>query len=128
MHQHTQPGSYLTESGLGNSGWNPGAAWLLAISNAMYAYGGTDGGEILLSSAHIETCSGEVLMMFLRSVIHICEEMPRPGKKVPQVMIATMIIGLVTSLSLFIVLMVFMVDLEAVRASTLPSLELMYQV
>jgi hypothetical protein len=63
MHQHTQPGSYLTESGLGNSGWNPGAAWLLAISNAMYAYGGTDGGRFPLGS--------ENTFIFLRNDIDV---------------------------------------------------------
>ena len=45
MHQSVQPISFLTRSDLGSSGWNPGTAWLLGISNAMYAFGGTDGGN-----------------------------------------------------------------------------------
>ncbi|KAJ0422828.1 choline transporter [Aspergillus carlsbadensis] len=104
MHKSRMPASFLTQSGLGNSGWNDGTAWLLSISNSMYAFGGIDG------------------------VIHISEEMPRPGKRIPQVIILTLAIGLCTALSLFIVLMLFQRDLDAVRSATLPSLELIYQV
>ncbi|GAQ33308.1 choline transporter [Aspergillus tubingensis] len=104
MHGNVQPQSFILESGQGNSGWNGSTAWLLAISNSMYAFGGTDG------------------------VIHISEEMPRPGKRVPQVMIVTMIIGIVTSLSLFVMLMIFIDDMDAIREAPLPSLELVYQI
>lgn len=45
MHKSRMPTSFLTQSGLGNSGWNDGTAWLLSISNAMYAFGGIDGGR-----------------------------------------------------------------------------------
>ncbi|WZH39199.1 amino acid/polyamine transporter I [Fusarium acuminatum] len=103
MHQHTNDGSFLVQSGLGASGWNSGAAWILGISNGMYAFGGTDG------------------------AIHISEEMTQPGRRVPQVIIMTMFIGLFTSLPLFIALMYFMTDLDAVRTSPLPSMELVYQ-
>lgn len=44
MHKSRMPTSFLVESGLGNSGWSPGTAWLLSISNSMYAFGGIDGG------------------------------------------------------------------------------------
>lgn len=44
MSDHKQPASWLTQDGLGTSGWGDGTAWLLGISNAMYAFGGTDGG------------------------------------------------------------------------------------
>ncbi|KAI9037558.1 choline transporter [Aspergillus affinis] len=104
MHQQTQHGSFVVASGQGNSGWNDGTAWMLAISNAMYAFGGTDG------------------------VINISEEIPRRGRRVPQVLIMTMIIGLVTSVSMFIVFMFFISDMDAIRPSPLPSLELLYQV
>ncbi|KAJ5391469.1 hypothetical protein N7509_006959 [Penicillium cosmopolitanum] len=104
MHKSRMPTSFLVESGLGNSGWSPGTAWLLSISNSMYAFGGIDG------------------------VIHISEEMPRPGKRIPQLMILTMLIGLFTAFSLFVVLMVFQIDMDAVRTAPLPSLELIYQV
>lgn len=45
MHQHTSGGSFLVQSGMGVSGWNSGTAWILGISNCMYAYGGTDAGK-----------------------------------------------------------------------------------
>ncbi|CAG7934397.1 unnamed protein product [Penicillium olsonii] len=104
MHKHRQPAEFLVQSGLGTSGWSDGTGWLLSISNAMYAYGGVAG------------------------VVHISEEMPQPRRRIPQVMLLTMIIGLVTALSLFIVLMLFSIDMDAVKNSPLPSLELIYQV
>ncbi|KAK7398128.1 hypothetical protein QQX98_012492 [Neonectria punicea] len=103
MHKHTNDGSYLVQSNLGTSGWDSGTAWLLGITNCMYAFGGTDG------------------------AIHISEEMSQPGRRVPQIIIITMLIGLVTCLPLFIALMFFMTDLEAVATSPLPSMELIYQ-
>ncbi|KAL4873647.1 hypothetical protein BDV12DRAFT_207489 [Aspergillus spectabilis] len=104
MHNEVQPASFLLESGQGTSGWNEGTAWVLAISNSMYSFGGTDG------------------------VIHISEELPRPGRRVPQVMLLTIIIGLLTTLSLFVPFMFFIEDMDAVRRAPLPSLELVYQI
>ncbi|KAL4886414.1 choline transporter [Aspergillus karnatakaensis] len=104
MHENVQPESFILERHDSASGWNEGTAWMLAISNAMYSFGGTDG------------------------AIHISEELPRPGRRVPQVMILTMIIGLFTTLSLFIPFMFFIEDMDAVRRAPLPSLELMYQI
>ncbi|KAI4244147.1 MAG: hypothetical protein L6R40_003131 [Gallowayella cf. fulva] len=62
LKKQTQPGSFLTQSGLGTSGWSTGTAWVMGIGNALYAYGGTDG------------------------AIHIAEEIPRPGKNIPKAM------------------------------------------
>ncbi|KAE8381889.1 amino acid/polyamine transporter I [Aspergillus bertholletiae] len=104
MHQQMQPQHFLLQSEQGSSGWNEGTAWLLAISNAMYAFGGVDG------------------------VIHVSEEIPKPGKRVPQIMVITMVIGLLTCLPLFIVFMYFTTDMEAIREAPLPSLELVYQI
>ncbi|PYI01459.1 choline transporter, partial [Aspergillus sclerotiicarbonarius CBS 121057] len=104
MHQEVQPESFILASGQGNSGWGAGTAWMLAITNSLYAFGGTDG------------------------VVHICEELPQPGRRVPQVMIMTMVTGLVTSLSLFIALVFFIEDMDAVRQASLPSLEIIYQI
>lgn len=53
--------------------------------------------------------------------------MHQPGKRVPQVIMATMAIGLTTTLPLFLVLLFSMTDLDAVRGSSLPSLEIMLQ-
>lgn len=51
-----QSASWVTEGGLGTSGWGDGTAWLLGITNAMYAYGGTDGGTSSTGWAILETC------------------------------------------------------------------------
>lgn len=42
-------------------------------------------------------------------------------------MIMTLAIGAVTSISLFVALMFFVNDIDAVRDASLPSLELVYQ-
>lgn len=61
------------------------------------------------------------------AAIHISEEIPQPGRRVPQVIAMTLIMGLLTSLPLMVVLFYFMHDLDAVIHSPLPSLELIYQ-
>lgn len=45
MHGPTQPASFVTSSSFGSSGWSFGVAWVLGITNAMYAFGATDGGR-----------------------------------------------------------------------------------
>jgi choline transport protein len=59
---HTNDTSFVMAPNTGTSGWNPGAAWLLGIANAMYNFGGSD------------------------SPIHVAEEMHSPGRKLPIVM------------------------------------------
>lgn len=121
MHGQTQPQYFILASDQGSSGWNEGTAWLLAISNSMYAFGGTDGGNFSPSQL-----LGPCLQLTIL-VIHISEEIPRPGRRVPQVMLMTTVIGIITCLSLFIVFMFFFDDMDAIQGSTLPSLELVYQ-
>ena len=104
MRQQEEPGSFIVESNLGRSGWSSGTAWTLGITNAMYTFGGLDG------------------------VIHISEELVEPGRRVPQVMAATLVIGLVTTLPLFLALMFCVKDIDAVTNSPLPSLEIIFQV
>lgn len=53
--------------------------------------------------------------------------MHQPGKRVPQVILATMAIGLTTTIPLFLVLLFSMTSLDGVRDSPLPSLEIMLQ-
>lgn len=60
-------------------------------------------------------------------MIHISEEMHQPGRRVPQVMIATMFIGLLTSLPLMLVLVYCMTSLQGVIESPLASLEIILQ-
>ncbi|KAL4889819.1 amino acid/polyamine transporter I [Aspergillus ambiguus] len=104
MHQQTRSATWVVKSGQGISGWNEGTAWMLAVGNSMYSFGAVDG------------------------AMHISEEMSQAGRRVPQVMIMSLILGLVTCLSLFIALTFFISDLDAVRDSPLPSLELIYQI
>lgn len=134
MAKQHEPASWITRAHLGTSGWSDGTAWLLGISNAMYAFGGTDGGKIYLANPMLLRLfySKTLNPMFLEAnqidtAIHISEEMHNPGKRVPQVMMATMGIGLLTTLPLMIAIMFCMSDLDAVIKSPLPSLEIIYQ-
>ncbi|KAI4123416.1 MAG: hypothetical protein LQ338_005269 [Usnochroma carphineum] len=104
LKKHTQPGSFITRSGLGTSGWSPGTAWVLGVGNALYAYGGTDG------------------------AIHIAEEIQRPGKNIPRAMNLTMAIGFSTAFPLFLALMFGVTDIDAVLNSSLPSMQIFYQI
>lgn len=36
LKKQTQPASFITESGLGTSGWSDGTAWMIGIGNALY--------------------------------------------------------------------------------------------
>lgn len=58
---------------------------------------------------------------------HIAEEMEHPGRRLPQIMNLTMLIGLLSALPLFVALMYEIDDPEAVASSALPSLELFHQ-
>ncbi|KAL2814851.1 amino acid permease-domain-containing protein [Aspergillus cavernicola] len=73
------------------------------ICNGMYAFGSTDG------------------------ALHISEEMQHPGRRVLQIIIATLIIGIATTLPLFIALLLFSSDADAIVNSPSPSAELIYQ-
>ncbi|KAL6237567.1 hypothetical protein BDW75DRAFT_248819 [Aspergillus navahoensis] len=59
--------------------------------------------------------------------LHIAEEMQNPGRRVPQIIIATLVIGIATTFPLFIALLLFSRDTEAIMDSSLPSAELIYQ-
>ncbi|KAJ3466538.1 hypothetical protein MRS44_004102 [Fusarium solani] len=103
MCDYFQPGHTITETGGNRTGWPSGIAWILGIGNALYAYGGTD------------------------AVIHIAEEVTHPGKRLPQVMNVTMLIGIVTTVPVAIAYMFTIKDMDAVLNSPLPSMELYYQ-
>ena len=104
LRKQTQPLSSITTPGPGRSGWGVGSAWLLGITNSMYAFSATD------------------------AVIHIAEEMEDPERKLPQAMNLTMTIGLMTAFPLLLVLMLSMKDIDAVLDSTLPYAELFRQI
>ena len=104
MRKQSQPLSTITTPGPGKSGWGIGPAWLLGITNSMYAFSATD------------------------AVIHIAEEMKDPERKLPQAMILTMTIGFMTAFPLLLVMMLSMADIDAVLNSTLPYAELFRQI
>lgn len=58
---HYQPGSFLT-SWKGVTGWGVGQSWMLGIANATYCF------------------------YSIAASIHVAEEMPHPGRRIPQVM------------------------------------------
>ncbi|KAI1628725.1 amino acid/polyamine transporter I [Exophiala viscosa] len=103
MKKESNPGSLMTESGLGSSGWSSGTAWMLGISNAMYCYGGTD------------------------AAIHIAEEMHSPGRQIPQAMNLTMLIGFVTCVPIMVVFMFVMKDMDKIMNAGFPAAELLYE-
>ncbi|KAL3434919.1 amino acid permease-domain-containing protein [Aspergillus tetrazonus] len=59
--------------------------------------------------------------------LHIAEEMQHPGRHVPQIIITTLMIGLATTLPLFIALLLFSSDTVEIMDSPLPSAELIHQ-
>lgn len=36
LKEQTQPASFITQRGLGTSGWGEGTAWMLGVGNALY--------------------------------------------------------------------------------------------
>ncbi|KAK4898465.1 hypothetical protein LTR27_004062 [Elasticomyces elasticus] len=104
MRQTTNSGEFITQSDRGTSGWSPGVAFVLGITNAMYTYGGTD------------------------SAIHIAEEMQSPGHKLPVVMNLTMLTGTLTAVPIMLVAMFTIRDPTSVMNSNFPAVELCYQV
>ncbi|KAL8856519.1 MAG: hypothetical protein Q9178_006834 [Gyalolechia marmorata] len=104
LKKQTQPGSFITQSGLGRSGWSTGTAWVMGVGNALYAFAGTDG------------------------AIHIAEEIPRPSRNIPRAMNMTMAIGLLTAFPMSLALMFGITDIDAALDSSLPSAEIFYQI
>ena len=104
LRKQSQPLSSITTRGPGRSGWGLGPAWLLGVTNSMYAFSATD------------------------AVIHIAEEMKDPERRLPQAMNLTMTIGLSTAFPLLLVMMLSMADIDAVIHSPLPYAELSHQI
>ncbi len=104
LRKQSQPLSSIILPGPGRSGWGIGPAWLLGVTNSMYAFSATD------------------------AVVHIAEEMKDPERRLPQAMNLTMTIGLLTAFPLILVMMLSMADINAVLKSTLPYAELFRQI
>ncbi|KAF2115737.1 amino acid permease-domain-containing protein [Lophiotrema nucula] len=90
--------SYL---GWSSDGW----AFMLAISNAVYAFLGSDCGA------------------------HLCEKIPNPAKNVPKAILWPLVVGLLTAFPFAVAMMYSINDLQAVFDSTsgLSLLEIYYQ-
>ena len=104
LKRQSQPLAYVTTPLRGNSGWHLGPAWLLGVTNSMYAFSGTD------------------------AVIHIAEEMKDPERRLPQAMSLTMATGFMSAFPLLLLMMLSMTDMDAVVNSALPYAELFYQI
>ncbi|KAH8698943.1 amino acid/polyamine transporter I [Talaromyces proteolyticus] len=88
----------------GITGWSPGTGWLLAIANSLYCYAGNG------------------------SVIHLAEEIPDPGRKLPQIINMAMLMGVILVIPWIVALLYCIQDIEAVQTSFLPSLEVFAQI
>ena len=102
---HHASGSFLFTDTTTRSGWNDGFAFVLAVSNAVYSFLGSDCGA------------------------HLCEEIPNPAKNVPKVILYPLVMGLMTAFPFAISLMYAITDLKAVLNSVtgLPLIEIYYQ-
>ncbi|KAM6524485.1 hypothetical protein FALCPG4_010097 [Fusarium falciforme] len=96
------PGSIMLEN-RGISGWNTGTGWLLSIAASLYCY----------------SANG--------AVAHIAEELPNPGRKLPQVLNMSMAMGVIIVIPWTIAILFCIKDMEAVQSSFLPSFEVFYQ-
>ncbi|KAK5122246.1 hypothetical protein LTR85_004156 [Meristemomyces frigidus] len=78
---------------------------MLAISNAVYSFLGSDCGA------------------------HLCEEIPNPAKNVPRVILYPLLVGMITAFPFAVSLLYAITDLEAVLSSPtgLPLIEIYYQ-
>ena len=104
LRRQSQPLSYITNPRPGRSGWSLGPAWLMGITNSMYAFSGTD------------------------AAIHIAEETKDPERRLPQGMNLTMAIGLMTAFPLLLVMMLSIADADAILDSPLPYAESFRQI
>jgi choline transport protein len=103
--QHHASASFIFTDTTTKSGWDDGFAFILAITNAVYSFLGSDCGA------------------------HLCEEIPNPAKNVPKVILYPLVMGLVTAFPFAVSLMYAITDLEGVLHSVtgLPLIEIYYQ-
>ncbi|KAK3641930.1 hypothetical protein LTR56_011031 [Elasticomyces elasticus] len=88
------------------TGWpSDGFAFMLAVSNAVYSFLGSDCGA------------------------HLCEEIPNPAKNVPRVILYPLLVGMLTAFPFAVSLLYAITDLEAVFSSptSLPLIEIYHQ-
>lgn len=99
-------GEFIFANTTGLSGWpSKGFAFLLACSNSVYGYMGSDCGA------------------------HLCEEIANPAKYVPIVIVLPLALGLLTSFPWTVSLLYAITDLKSVlnTATGLPLIEIYFQ-
>ncbi|OQE26718.1 hypothetical protein PENSTE_c005G03148 [Penicillium steckii] len=104
-HNHAAP-EWIFADTTNGTGWpSNGFAFILAVSNAVYAFLGTDCGA------------------------HLCEEIRDPAKNAPKIILYPILIGLVTAWPFACACMYAINDVEAVlnTPSGLPLIEIYYQ-
>ncbi|KUL86834.1 hypothetical protein ZTR_04884 [Talaromyces verruculosus] len=102
------------------SGWNDGTSFLVGLATCMYAFVATDATTHI---AEARRCS----MLFFSITYRFHQEVSNPGKHIPQVMIMTMIIGMITVFPFTLALLFSSHELDAVANSFLPILEFYHQ-
>ena len=102
---HHASASFIFTDTTTRSGWDDGFAFVLAITNSVYSFLGSDCGA------------------------HLCEEIPNPSKNVPLVILYPLVMGLFTAFPFAVSLMYAITDLEAVLSTStgLPLIEIYYQ-
>ena len=103
LRKQAQPLAFVFNT-RGTTGWGVGTAWLLGISNSMYAFASTD------------------------AAIHIAEEIVDPELRLPQVLNLTLAIGFATSFPLLVMMMLSVANMDAVENSALAYAELFQQI
>ena len=104
---HHASASFVFTDTTNRSGWpSNGFAFMLAISNAVYSFLGSDCGA------------------------HLCEEIPNPAKNVPKVILYPLLLGLIAAFPFTASLMYAISDISAVFNTKfgLPLIEIYYQV
>jgi len=100
------PADWIFGDATNSTGWpSDGFAFMLAISNAVYSFLGSD-------------CAA-----------HLCEEIPNPAKNVPRVILYPLLVGMLTAYPFAVSLLYAITDLDAVFNSPtgLPLIEIYYQ-
>ncbi|KAL4804026.1 amino acid/polyamine transporter I [Aspergillus unguis] len=85
------------------SGYSDPVGWLLSASVGMYSFSATG------------------------TVVHVAEEVPRPGRGIPLAINTTMAVGIITTIPFVVVLLLGIHDIQAVQEAWIPSLEAFYQ-
>ncbi|KAL7811921.1 amino acid transporter [Trichoderma gracile] len=103
---HHAPASFIFADTVSQSGWaSEGFSFLLAISNSVYGFLGSDCGA------------------------HLCEEIANPSRNVPKAILYPLVVGLLTAFPFTISLIYSITDVNAVleMITGLPLIEIYYQ-